>query len=806
MENYIVDYERVAKKFSERKFSTCGKLWRNADRSDSGRECGTVGVSRRGYVKILRMTDEPPKKYKPRVPPWLLGGMVLILFTFLVLLQSSNYWKNLTVDSASDTLLLYALSSLNFFAFVIFGFIFVRSLLKLRRERRELALGSKLKTRLLQYFFAISLLPIIAMAVFSYLFLNRAIDRWFTDIPQRGIVAAQQIREQSIEDQTIKLHETAAMLATVLDGQEITDSKLEMLVEAGNLTKLEVLSKDGKTLAESEKKLSVEQKNELENTLQSVRDGNLDAKILADGKGFDAAAAKFPDGRMLIVVPDLRPERNVNQTVENSLIEFEKLKQTQVTVRQIGLLTLGMLTFLLIFASSWTAFYIARGLTVPLKALAEGADKIARGDLKHRVDVFAEDELALLVSTFNQMSAKLEENSFELSERRRYIETVLQSLSTGVISFDAENRVTTINQAAIQILKLEAADFTNFELKQLLNEENRVVLERLLNRAKRIGQASEQTVLMTERADGSTESNENLPVALTAKALPRDFGETSGVVLVIEDLSELIAAQRASAWQEVARRMAHEIKNPLTPIQLSAERIAKRFAVGGQPSAVSSQPENNGAKSKVQSFLNVFKPKNDAENLKHEEQNAKVIKDGTETILREVNSLKSMVDEFSRYARLPNAKLESGDLNETIRQSASLYDDRFADVEIELNLAENLPNVLIDDEQLKRVFVNLIENATESFAETQTEKQITVKTFHDAARDLIVAEVADNGSGISPSDFQKLFQPYFSTKGRGTGLGLAIVQRIVSEHRGKIRAVNNSSKGAKFVVELPVAV
>ena len=191
--------------------------------------------------------------------------------------------------------------------------------------------------------------------------------------------------------------------------------------------------------------------------------------------------------------------------------------------------------------------------------------------------------------------------------------------------------------------------------------------------------------------------------------------------------------------------------------------------------------------------------------MKIEEQNAKVIRDGTETILREVNSLKSMVDEFSRYARLPNPKLESGDLNAIIRKSAALYDDRFSDVKIELNLAENLPNALFDDEQLKRVFVNLIENATESFDETQPDKTITVKTFHDAARDLIVAEISDNGSGISPSDFQKLFQPYFSTKGRGTGLGLAIVQRIVSEHRGKIRAVNNPTKGAKFVIELPVA-
>ncbi|MBA3600112.1 MAG: HAMP domain-containing protein [Acidobacteria bacterium] len=741
------------------------------------------------------MADEKPIKYKPRVPPWILGGLVLILFTVLVLLQSSNYWKDIAVDSTSDTLLLYALSSLNFFAFIIFGFIFVRSLLKLSRERRALALGSKIKTRLLLYFFAISLLPIIAMAVFSYLFMNRALDRWFTDIPENVIREARQVQNQSIEDQIVKLSETAQMLATVLDAKNFTDRDLQTVLEAGNLTRLEVLSKDGKILAESEKNLSAEQKNELENTLRFVRANNFTEKILADGKNFDVAVAGFPDGRMLVIIPDLRPEGNVSQIVENSLNEFEKLKQKQVTIRQIGLLTLGVLTFLLIFASSWTAFYIARGLTVPIKALAEGADKIARGDLKHRVDVFAEDELALLISTFNQMSAKLEENSLELSERRRYIETVLQSLSTGVISFDGENRVTTINKAAIEIFKLEAADFTRFELGKIVNEENRTILERLINRARRIGQASEQTVLQREYADESVRANESLTVALTATVLPKTFEtEASGVVLVIEDLSELIAAQRASAWQEVARRMAHEIKNPLTPIQLSAERIAKRFA------------SVQSSKSKVQSFLNVFKPKNEEEILKNDEQNAKVIKDGTATILREVNSLKSMVDEFSRYARLPNARLESGNLNEIIRQSVTLYDDRFFDVEIELNLAENLPRAMIDDEQLRRVFVNLIENATEAFDKTQTDKRIVVKTFHDAARDLVVAEVADNGGGISPNDFQKLFQPYFSTKGRGTGLGLAIVQRIVSEHRGKIRAVNNSTKGAKFIVELPVMV
>lgn len=725
----------------------------------------------------MENTTKPPKR---RSSPWIIGLFVLFSLTFLIILQTSNLWKNLSVESANDTLLLYALSSLNFFAFVIFGFILLRNLIKLARERRSLALGAKFKTRLWLYFFAVSILPIVAMAGFSYLFMNRAIERWFTQIPENVAREAQKVQNKAITMQAEKFRETATMLAMSLDNRQFTNDDLQKIADAGNLNHVEILSKNNSTISVFDRTFDESRKKELDQILVMAKRGNWSEPTLQDGRGFDAAIADFSDGRKLLIVSNLFDEENVSSLVDDSLKEFDRLKDKQIDIRQIGLLTLGVLTFLLIFASSWTAFYIARGLTVPIKALAEGADEIAQGKLGHRVEVLAEDELALLVASFNQMSAKLEENSAELNERQRYIETVLQSLSTGVISFDAQNRVTTINKAAIQILKLEGASFADFELSQLVNEENRIILERLLNRAKRIGQATEQTVLQREFTDGSAESQQSLPVALTATALPRNFGEASGVVLVIEDLSELITAQRASAWQEVARRMAHEIKNPLTPIQLSAERIAKRCQVSGASFHGSSD-----------NSLNL-------------EQTKKVIKDGTETILREVSSLKSMVDEFSRFARLPNAKLESGNLNELIEQSAVLYEDR--DAKIELNLAENLPNTMVDEEQLKRVFVNLIENAVEAFSEAQKDKRIFVKTFHDSARDLIVAEVSDNGNGIPPSDFQKLFQPYFSTKGRGTGLGLAIVQRIISDHHGRIKAVNNSPKGAKFIVELPVVI
>lgn len=726
----------------------------------------------------------PPK----RRTPWLLGMIVLALLTLLVLLQTSNLWRNLSIESAEDTIALYALSSLNFVAFIIFAFIFVRSLVKLAHERRTLQLGAKIKSRLLIYFVAISILPITAMAVFSYLYMNRALERWFTRITIDVLNAPEDVQNQALRNQTVKLNQTARMLSASLERQNITESKLAELLNQGNLTRISLLSKDGKVLAASERSLSVEEKAELDKTIAFISAGSFNEPSLNDGSGFDVAVGFFADGRKLVVVPDLYAEETINQVVKTSRIKFDELKTKEIRVRQIGFSVLGLLTFLLIFASTWTAFYVARGLTVPIKALAEGADEIAQGNLGYRVNVLAEDEFGLLIAAFNQMSSKLEDNSTELQERRRYIETVLQSLSTGVISFDANNRVTTINKAAVRMLKLEDGNFHHFELGNLVGAENREVLEKLINRAKRIGQSSEQTALQRERADGSlTGTDENMPVALTATSLPN----AGGIVLVIEDLSELLQAQRASAWSEVARRMAHEIKNPLTPIQLSAERIAKRFT------------DLQSQKSKVQSFLEVFKTKTVGEKTKGEEQTIKVIKDGTDTILREVSSLKAMVDEFSKFARLPNANLEIGDLNEIIRQSVVLYEDRGA--KIEADLAGNLPKVMIDEEQLKRVFVNLIENAVESFNKSQEDKKVSVKTFYDTGREIIVAEISDNGSGITPSNFQKLFQPYFSTKGRGTGLGLAIVQRIIIEHSGKIKAVNNSPRGAKFIVELPLA-
>lgn len=738
--------------------------------------------------------DAAPRR---RTAPWLLGGLVLFLLSVMVALQVAGLWSILPPDTASDTLLLYALSSLNFAAFIVFAFILVRSLLKLRRERRERQLGSKIKTRLVVYFITLSLLPITAMAVFSYLFLNRSIEKFFSYLPEGVVSEAKQLQREADANQIRSLRDTAAMLGLVMDSQPELGSQqmLEQLMQRGNLAALEILSADGQVQLRSEAAVPGEAERKLlEQALTSARAAaNESEENAGEQKRYDAVSMPLSDGRHLIVARARLIDSNLSEIISGSQGEYVKLVSKQRKVRLLGISTLGLLTLLLLFASIWTAIHLARGIATPIRALAEASKEVARGNLEHRVTTIADDELALLADSFNQMTAQLQENrrrieagaaelrekNLALEERRNYIETVLESLSTGVVSLDESGRITTINAAATTMLRLVEMPESNCLLSEITGPEDQLVLERLLRRARRMGRASEQTEL------GRIPSPDNaaIPVALTATALRAPTGETRGAVLVIEDLSELLSAQRAAAWSEVARRMAHEIKNPLTPIQLSAERIAKNFH--------RSEGNGNGA--------------NGERATPEQERVSRVVDECTATITREVAGLKAMVDEFSRFARLPHARLEVADLNEVITQTVALYEDRLDGARLDVHLARTLPVGSLDAEQMRRALVNLIDNALESLAETEGERRVTIATGHDPSRGLLLVEIADTGQGISRADFARLFQPYFSTRGRGTGLGLAIVQRIIIEHGGRIRAEMNRPRGAKFTIELPTA-
>ncbi len=727
---------------------------------------------------------------------WALGLTVLLLLAIIVS-QQLWLWTVIKPDTASDTLVLYALSTLNFVAFVVFSFIFVRNLLKLRRERRERQLGSKVKTRLLIYFISISFLPITAMAVFSYLFLNRSLEKWFYPFQE-----AQEIRRETLTDQNRALHETASLLVMLLNQQTPIDRQgtLDQIVASGQLTGAEVVTKEGSLVAKSRANLPPADGAKLEDLFSRARAARGEiGDSLADGSEYDVIAVSLNENETLIIAPKKRAENDLNE-ITGSQSEYQKLVKKQRRVRLLGLSTLGLMTLMLLFVSSWVAIYLARGIATPIKALAEASKEIARGNLSHRVTTAADDELALLAESFNQMTAQLEENrrrieagaaelrekNLALRERRNYIETVLQSLSTGVVSVDESDCVTTLNASASRMLRLVGLLDGRQKLGDLIGNDDWIVVDHLLRRARRTGHASEQTQLES----GAPNGNGPLPVAMTATALRGSSGGGRGVVLVIEDLSELLSAQRAAAWSEVARRMAHEIKNPLTPIQLSAERIAKSYRrARGNGDGHGDVNGSNGKHGAWDDDGHV----------------AAVIDECTETISREVAGLKAMVDEFSRFARLPAARPGMADLNEVVGQAVGLYEERLDGVSIKLDLDLELPPALLDTEQMRRVFVNLIDNALDALVRCEGEKRIVIKTSRDAERSLLLAEISDTGQGIEPGDFKRLFQPYFSRRDSGTGLGLAIVQRIILEHRGRIRAETNHPRGARFVIELPAA-
>lgn len=750
-----------------------------------------------------RHTDESEsvKEATPRrrTAPWLLGGLVLLLLFTLVAMQAFGVWSLLPRDANSDTLIIYALSSLNFAAFVVFAFILVRNLVKLRRERRERRLGSKIKTRLIVSFIALSLLPITAMALFSYLFFNRTLEKWFYVGPQEIIREASEVERRAVANQTQRLHETAQMLAAVIEQQPAAnfDATLARLINEGNLAAIEIVTAGGEVIAHSQAQLPPDEQAELNRTLALAFATKGTDESLSNGRGFDAALVPLSDQRMLVIVPSHQSSSNLSEIINSSQRQYNDLVAQQRKVRLLGLSTLGLLTLLLLFAATWIAIYLARGIALPIQALAEASNEIARGNLEHRVTTIADDELALLANSFNQMTTQLAENrrkleanaaevrdkNLALEERRNYIETVLESLSTGVISFDEQNRVTTINAAAVEILSLERKPPATTDLAQLVTPDDRAMLERLLRRARRAGQAAEQM----ELGRNASPDKASRPVALTATALRATSGAVHRVVLVIEDLTELLAAQRAAAWSEVARRMAHEIKNPLTPIQLSAERIARNFKrrANGENGSGGSGANGDAAKDRARV--------------------ESIVDECTATITREVAGLKAMVDEFSRFARLPHAHLEPQDLNAVLLQAVALYEDRLQDARMDMRLGQHLPPVMLDAVQMRRVFVNLIDNALEALAGVDGARRITIATAHDAARGVIMVEVADTGHGIPRADLSRLFQPNFSTRARGTGLGLAIVQRIITDHGGRIRAAENHPRGAKFLIELRAA-
>jgi two-component system, NtrC family, nitrogen regulation sensor histidine kinase NtrY len=506
-----------------------------------------------------------------------------------------------------------------------------------------------------------------------------------------------------------------------------------------------------------------------------------------------AAPVRDRDGRIIgAVLTEVLISQSVQfkaHTVREAYSAYEQLQRNRGVLRFNVLLILALATMLVVFAFSWFAMYLAKRITVPIQALAEGAAAVAAGDLDHRVETTGIDELGDLVRSFNQMTGELKENkarieavqaslretNAELEDRRRYIETILQTIATGVVSLDAEYRVRTMNRAAAQMFEIQDPA-PDMKLDSIVQGRAAITLRSLVNKSAILGPVVRTIELvLPERT---------LHLATTVTPFVDSAGERTGWVIAFDDVTELLRVEKMAAWQEVARRLAHEIKNPLTPIQLSAERIRLRY--------------RNLMEASRSRVLPSRVP--DSETAAFE----LVLEESVRTITEEATSLKSLVDEFSRFARMPEVRLEEADLHRVIENSLALYNGRIVGVEVVREFDPEVPQLRLDTEQLKRVFVNLIDNALEAMAENPRHRLLKIRTICLPALQLVRVEVSDTGRGF-PKEYQdSLFLPYFSTRTGGTGLGLAIVRQIISDHKGYVRAEQNAPAGTRVVIDLPL--
>lgn len=735
----------------------------------------------------------------------LLAFATVVMFGLLFVQSAFNTLEWLRPQSVSETFSLYVLSTINFLAFIVLLMVLVRNLIKLRRERQ---VGAHFKRRVVVFSVGLSLLPVLFLFFTTTGFINRSIDKWFGLPGDEILKSASSMEGLTREREQESLGRLSATLVELLGATAPAEQAaiLEREVKRHQLTLARLIDDRGDRL------------------LQVDGDGPAPSSLLAWelqrwggtlALGGAPATATFPvpvpvpstqsskepaplyllagaplpsasPRRFLLVVRRLPTELSESlQRIRSFQTTYQTLKVSQKGYRNTAMQTLGLVTLLVLFIAVWMAIHLSRGVADPVRKLAEATTRIRGGDLTFRADVVGADELAALATSFNEMTAELAENRRQLEssardlqainaaleERRQYIEAILQSLSAGVISLDVMGQVQTINQAALRLLRIGETPAAGVALEGLLPEAQRDDLRRLIRRAARSRSISQEVHF--------TLANQvTLDATVTVTALLDVEGQVRGAVIVVEDLSELIEAQRRAAWSEVARRMAHEIKNPLTPIRLSAERLAKHLLGGA---------EGNGPPPHCLT-----------------ERQTQLVRECTGMIGTEVATLQRMVDEFSRFARLPAIRLAEASLNEVVRDALRLYDGRLGGVILECQLAPALPVSRIDAEQLRQVLVNLIENALDFLADCPGERRLTVLTRHVPERESIELVVADTGPGIPIDHRERIFDPYFSTRKRGTGLGLAIVNRIVAEHHGRIRVADNHPQGAVMTVELPL--
>lgn len=715
----------------------------------------------------------------------------LLILSFLMILSIAILleirYLGLGKAPIGNSVALLAIINLNLILLMVLSLLIGRNLIKLYLERRLRLPGAKFRTKLVVSFLAISLIPTILLFTLASGFLTNIIEKWLNlqvEETLRGSLEVAQFYYKDSKERTLHSSKEISYIITNeglldKDKEEALLNLLEQKRKEYGLKMVKVFTAIGKELAPSiDPEIPRDVPRELlENPLKGKEAINI--LSIKDGELVLGASPIYSSGIKKDVVGVLVAATYIPQTllarmevINKSFDEYKQLYTFKIPITIIYLIIFLMVTLLLIFSATWVGFYMAKGITIPIEGLIEATHSVARGDLDSKIEINAKDEMGLLVSAFNKMTADLKSSksgheeanrnlrnkNIELEQRRRYIETVLSNVPAGVISFDELGRITAINRVAEEILGIGNGSIIGKDYIDVFNHTEKESFEEMIKEMKDTG------IETLERQINVKLNEKDITVLINLTILKDENNNHIGMVAVLDDLTHMLKVQRMTAWREVAQRIAHEVKNPLTPIQLSAQRLRKRY-------------------------------------LDKLGTDGKVFDECTGTIIKQVEELKTLVDEFSRFARMPKVNLTPNDLNKIVMKSIALYKNAHKDISFNADTDETTPVMEIDGEQINRVLVNLIDN---SIASMNGKGEITIKTSHDPVRRIVILEAIDTGCGIPEEEKEKLFEPYYSTKKSGTGLGLAIVSKIIEDHNGTISIKDNIPQGTRVIIELPL--
>ncbi|MGH9745587.1 MAG: ATP-binding protein [Candidatus Acidiferrales bacterium] len=708
---------------------------------------------------------------------WLVvGGIAVVVLTAAVFtLGSLN--TPFHPEQGNAFVILFALSTFIAAALLVFTLILTRSLVRVWAERRAGQMGSRFKAKMVLGAMGVSLLPVVFMFFFSYALVNRTLNAWFPRplelANEQSQLLLRDMRQTGVDhlrDVATKAAKTGVPDETFLNASWSVDAS--WVVDSHGAVTGGVAYSNHSPNQDSTQTATITAIAPQER--QVLRSG---AEFWNVGDSlYLAASAPLKNGKLYVARRMPSDYLDRYSEIQTQTQTYDQQKQHLRAYKREIILVLALITLLLLFTTTWVALFLSKQVTVPIQALAEATREVSRGNFDHQIDVQAQDDLGTLVRSFNRMTEQLGEgrrqiNDFtqsleqaieERERRRKLMEAILENIPTGVISLGSAGEVTRVNSAVVAILGEHAHEARS--LQDLLGDEGARAMLHLMRRSLRMGAASREIEIAT--------AGRLVRAAVTVSSLgPRR--SNPGFVIVIDDLTELLRAQKASAWQEVAQRIAHEIKNPLTPIQLSAQRLLRHL--------------DRASETKPDASRSEFE---------------KLAAECAGLIEREVHTLESLVDEFSQFARFPAARLAPADVNAIVSSAVDLFRGRLEGITLRADLASSLPLIKADSELLRRVIANLIDNAAEAMEGTSI-RQLHVATRGEGDGDAVEIEISDSGHGISPEDKERLFLPHFSTKERGTGLGLAIASRIVAEHNGTIRVEDNLPTGSRFLLRFP---